>query len=103
MAYLRPAWLVLAPGISLVMGSTGYVATKFGLGYIEPMTFLALRFACAVVIMAGLSVIPRAVDDAPVVVLLTGVFNKPDLKMLKPETHASKGSRPKWWHQRIGS
>lgn len=55
----RPTWLVLAPGIFVVMWSTGYVAAKFGLGYIEPMTFLALRFACVVVIMAGLFVILR--------------------------------------------
>lgn len=54
-----PTWLVFAPGIFLVMWSTGYVAAKFGLGYIEPMTFLALRFACVVVIMAVLFVILR--------------------------------------------
>lgn len=53
----RPTWLVFAPAIFLVMWSTGYVAAKFGLGYIEPMTFLALRFACVVIIMAGLFVI----------------------------------------------
>ena len=55
----RPLWLVLAPGIFLAMWSTGYVAAKFGLGYIEPMTFLALRFACVVAIMAVLFVILR--------------------------------------------
>lgn len=55
----QPAWLVLAPGIFVVMWSTGYVAAKFGLGYIEPITFLALRFACVVVIMAVLFVIIR--------------------------------------------
>lgn len=55
----KPAWLVLAPGIFVIMWSTGYVAAKFGLGYIEPMTFLALRFACVVVIMAVLFAIIR--------------------------------------------
>lgn len=55
----QPTWLVFAPGIFLVMWSTGYVAAKFGLGYIEPMTFLALRFACVVVIMAALFLILR--------------------------------------------
>lgn len=54
-----PTWLVLAPGIFLFMWSTGYVAAKFGLGYIEPMTFLALRFACIVAIMAALFVVLR--------------------------------------------
>lgn len=55
----QPLWLTLAPGIFLVMWSSGYVAAKFGLGYIEPMTFLALRFACVVVIMAVLFVLLR--------------------------------------------
>lgn len=55
----RPTWLVLAPGIFLAMWSTGYVAAAFGLRYIEPMTFLALRFACVVAIMAALFVILR--------------------------------------------
>lgn len=55
----RPLWLVIAPGIFLVMWSTGYVAAKFGLDYIEPLTFLALRFSCVVVIMAVLFVILR--------------------------------------------
>lgn len=54
-----PTWLVFAPGIFLIMWSTGYVAAKFGLGYIEPMTFLSLRFACVVAIMAVLFLILR--------------------------------------------
>ncbi|TQV76385.1 DMT family transporter [Denitrobaculum tricleocarpae] len=41
------------------MWSTGYVAAKFGLGFIEPLTFLALRFACVVVIMAALFLVLR--------------------------------------------
>jgi len=55
----QPSWLVFAPAIFLFMWSTGYVAAKFGLNYIEPMTFLALRFACVVTIMAILFVILR--------------------------------------------
>ncbi|MEP3276641.1 MAG: DMT family transporter [Stappiaceae bacterium] len=55
----QPMWLVFAPGIFLLMWSTGYVAAKFGLGYIEPLTFLSLRFACVVAIMAVLFVILR--------------------------------------------
>ena len=55
----QPLWLTLAPGIFLFMWSTGYVAAKFGLGYIEPMTFLALRFACIVAIMAVLFAVIR--------------------------------------------
>lgn len=55
----QPTWLVFAPATFLAMWSTGYVAAKFGLGYIEPMTFLALRFACVVTIMAALFLVLR--------------------------------------------
>ena len=55
----RPSWLVVAPGLFLVLWSTGYVAAKFGLGFIEPMTFLALRFGSITIIMAILFLILR--------------------------------------------
>jgi hypothetical protein len=42
-----------------------------------------------------------AIDDAPVVALLTGAFDKPHLKKLKPESHSYNGARPKWWHVTI--
>lgn len=48
MAAIRPTWLMFSPVFFLVLWSTGYVAAKFGLGYIEPLTFLTLRFACVV-------------------------------------------------------
>ena len=38
-----------------------------------------------------------AVDDAPVVALLTGGFDKPHLSALRPESHSYRGGRPKWW------
>ena len=39
-----------------------------------------------------------AIDDAPVVALVTGVFDKPALVALKPVAHSFKGQRPRWWH-----
>jgi hypothetical protein len=42
-----------------------------------------------------------AVDDAPVVALLTGVFDKPHLKDLRPASHSYKGGRPRWWHPEV--
>lgn len=44
---------------------------------------------------------PGAVDDAPMATLLTGVFDKPHLKELKPGSHSCKGARPKWWHPEV--
>lgn len=64
----QPGWLLFGPVLFLLLWSTGYVAAKFGLGFAEPMTFLALRFACVVAIMLGLFTVlkpplpPRAAD-----------------------------------------
>jgi hypothetical protein len=42
-----------------------------------------------------------AVDDAPVVALLTGVFDKPHLTALKPLSHSYRSRRPVWWHPTV--
>lgn len=39
-----------------------------------------------------------AVDDAPVIALLTGSFDTPNHLPLKPTSHSYRSSRPKWWH-----
>jgi hypothetical protein len=43
-----------------------------------------------------------AIDDKPVVALVTGVFDTPNAKDLIPAGHSFKGSRPRWWHIAIG-
>lgn len=55
----QPLWLVFAPSIFLFVWSTGYVAAKFGLGFVEPFTFLVLRYGLIVLIMAALFVVLR--------------------------------------------
>lgn len=50
----RPLWLVLAPFIFLFLWSVGYSVAKIGLLYTDPMTLLALRFGCVILIMAVL-------------------------------------------------
>jgi hypothetical protein len=42
-----------------------------------------------------------AIDDAPTIGLLTGVFDKPNLMAFKPTGHSYKGCRPKWWQVEI--
>lgn len=42
-----------------------------------------------------------ALDDAPVVALLTGTFDKPHLKPLKPQSHSYRSARPAWWHPEV--
>ncbi len=38
-----------------------------------------------------------AVDDAPTVALVTGSFDRPNLRELRPDYHSHVGSRPAWW------
>lgn len=39
-----------------------------------------------------------AIDDAPVVALLLGVFDKTSAIDLIPKSHSYRTARPKWWH-----
>ena len=46
-----PPWLRIAPGLFLVLWSSGFVFLALGLRYADPLTFLALRYACVVVLL----------------------------------------------------
>ena len=39
-----------------------------------------------------------AIDDAPNIALLLGVFDSPNKRELMPLSESYKSSRPKWWH-----
>ncbi|MEY4982377.1 MAG: hypothetical protein RIR62_643 [Pseudomonadota bacterium] len=43
-----------------------------------------------------------AVDDAPTVGLVTGVFDRPGIKALAPLSHSYRASRPRWWSALFG-
>lgn len=47
-----PLWLKSAPALFLLLWSSGFVVLKVGLAYADPLTFLALRYACVVLILA---------------------------------------------------
>jgi drug/metabolite transporter (DMT)-like permease len=47
----RPSWLKLAPALFLLLWSSGFVFLKLGLRYADPLTFLALRYACVVILL----------------------------------------------------
>ena len=51
---------VLMPAVFVFLWSTGFIGAKLGLPYAEPMTFLALRFALVVAILAPLALLMRA-------------------------------------------
>lgn len=55
----RPLSLTFAPFIFLLLWAMGYSFAKIGLQYTDPMTLLALRFGCVVLIVAILLVIFR--------------------------------------------
>jgi hypothetical protein len=43
-----------------------------------------------------------SIDDAPVIALVTGVFDKPGAADLIPTSHSYAGKRPKWFCIEIG-
>ncbi len=45
---LEDAAVFTAPGVFVVLWASGFIGTKFGLGYAEPLTFLSLRMAAVV-------------------------------------------------------
>ena len=50
-ANLAPAWLQYAPALFLLLWSSGFVFLKLGLAHADPLTFLALRYACVVALV----------------------------------------------------
>jgi len=48
-----------APAIFVVLWSTGFVATKYALNSAEPLTYLAIRMACVVGLMAIIASLTR--------------------------------------------
>src|ERR1700742_2663820 len=48
-----------APGVFVVLWASGFVGAKFGLPYAEPMTFLSLRMAAAVGLLAVVIAVTR--------------------------------------------
>jgi drug/metabolite transporter (DMT)-like permease len=55
----RPLWLLLAPAIFLILWSGGYSIAKLGIRHAEPLTFLALRYAIVLIILAPFAIAMR--------------------------------------------
>lgn len=47
--------IATAPALFVLLWSTGFIGARYGLPYIEPLTFLSLRMVFVVVIMAGIA------------------------------------------------
>jgi drug/metabolite transporter (DMT)-like permease len=52
--------IVSAPALFVLLWSTGFIGARYGLPYIEPLTFLAVRMAFVVVIMGAIAIIGNA-------------------------------------------
>ena len=52
-------WLAVTPGLFVLLWSSGFIGAKFGLPYVEPLTFLLLRFACVIVLLLALALALR--------------------------------------------
>jgi drug/metabolite transporter (DMT)-like permease len=52
--------VALAPYIFVLLWSTGFIGARYGLPYIEPMTFLGVRMLIVVLIMTPFALIVRA-------------------------------------------
>ncbi len=50
------AAIVVAPFVFVVLWSTGFIGARLTMPYAEPMTFLAIRFGLAAILMFGLAV-----------------------------------------------
>ena len=48
----KPLWLLFAPAIFLVLWSGGFSIAKLGIRHAEPLTFLALRYAVVLIVLA---------------------------------------------------
>jgi drug/metabolite transporter (DMT)-like permease len=57
---LSQAAAATAPMLFVLLWSSGFIGAKFGLPYIEPFTFLAMRMICVVLILAVIAVAVRA-------------------------------------------
>ena len=55
----RPLWLAAAPVIFLVLWSAGFGIAKLGLQHAEPLTLLALRYVCVLVLLLPAALILR--------------------------------------------
>jgi drug/metabolite transporter (DMT)-like permease len=58
--------IATAPVLFVLLWSTGFIGARYGLPYIEPLTFLAVRMVFVVVIMAAIAVIGGPPDAGEV-------------------------------------
>ncbi|HEU5018857.1 MAG TPA: DMT family transporter [Pseudolabrys sp.] len=63
---LKQGAITLAPAAFVLLWSSGFIGARYGLPYVEPMTFLMVRMACVVMLMLAFALIVRARWPGPV-------------------------------------
>jgi drug/metabolite transporter (DMT)-like permease len=58
-------WTAAAPVVFVVLWSTGFIFSKLGMPYTQPLTFLAIRFAIVLVLFGALCAIQRPAFPPP--------------------------------------
>ncbi|MFP5516888.1 MAG: DMT family transporter [Alphaproteobacteria bacterium] len=53
-------WLRLMPGLFVLLWSTGFIGAKYGLPYVEPLTFLLIRLGLVAAVLALVALASRA-------------------------------------------
>ena len=53
-------WTAVAPGIFVLLWSTGFIGARMGMPYAEPFTFLLHRFAILTVVLSAIALLWRA-------------------------------------------
>lgn len=53
--------LKIAPGLFVLIWSTGWISARYAAPYADPLTFLSLRYACAGIVLASLAIAMGAV------------------------------------------
>ncbi|MDR2240909.1 MAG: DMT family transporter [Zoogloeaceae bacterium] len=56
---IRSGLLAVAPGLFVLLWSTGFIGAKLGLPYVEPLTFLLIRFVCVAALLCLLALALR--------------------------------------------
>ncbi|WP_245863115.1 DMT family transporter [Candidatus Viridilinea mediisalina] len=60
LATTHPKLVMLTPWAFVLLWSTGFIGARLGLPYIEPFTFLGIRFAIVSTLLAGLALVLRS-------------------------------------------
>ncbi len=55
-----PAWLRWAPALFVFLWSTGFIGSRLGAPFAEPLTFLSWRYAAAVTLLLAAALLTRA-------------------------------------------